>query len=75
MTKSQKLKHCRGCYCNDYNHGLGGAKQCWMLNDMKLEWRKEVSVDQRPPWNQKAKRLPNCYHRSRYVYVKPHQTR
>lgn len=41
---------------------------------MKLIWRKEVHIDQRPPWNQKAKLLPNCYHKPRYVYVGPDQT-
>lgn len=67
-------KHCAGCYCNDYNHGLGGAKECWNLADAKVILRKEVHVDQVPPWKQKARRFPNCYHRQRYVYVKADQT-
>ena len=67
-------KNCAGCYNNDYNHGLGGANECWFFKDAKIIWRKEVHVDQCPPWNQKAKRFPDCYRRSRYVYVKPEQT-
>lgn len=70
MTK----KNCIGCYNDDYNHGLGGAKECWMFKDAKVIWRKEVPIDQRPPWTQKPKRLPNCYTKRRYVYVKPDQT-
>jgi len=67
-------KHCSGCYNNDYNHGLGGAKECWHFKTAKIIWRKEVHIDQVPPWNQKAKRLPNCYTKQRYVYVPPNVT-
>lgn len=67
-------KHCTGCYNNDYNYGLGGAKECWCLKDAKIIWRKEVHVDQRPPWTQKARKFPDCYRKSRYVYVEPNQT-
>jgi hypothetical protein len=70
MDKSK----CSGCYCNDYNYGLGGSRECWSLEDAKMIMRKEVSIDQIPPWNQEAKLLPSCYRRSRYVYVKPDQT-
>ena len=69
MDKSK----CAGCYNNDYNHGLGGAKECWNFKAAKLIMRKEVHVDQRPPWNQKARMFPNCYQKSRYVYVRPDQ--
>ena len=69
-----KKANCSGCYNNDYNHGLGGAKECWLFDSAKLIMRKEVHIHQRPPWDQKAKRFPSCYHKSRYVYVKPHQT-
>jgi len=70
MDKSR----CRGCYNDEYNHGLGGAKECWSLKTAKLIMRKEVHVDQVPPWNQKAQMFPSCYRRSRYVYVQPDQT-
>jgi len=71
MTKREKLRHCSGCYNNDYNHGLGGETECWSLPDAKLIWRKRVHVDQRPPWDQKAERYLSCRRESRYVFVKP----
>lgn len=74
MTTAEKLKHCAGCHDDYYNHpGHSSEGRCWMLSQMRLEWRKEVSIDQRPPWTQAARRLPNCYHRPRFVYVKPDQ--
>jgi hypothetical protein len=75
MTRTEKLKHCRGCYCDDYNHGLGGAAQCWSLADAKLIWRKRVPMDQVPPWDQKAARFFNCRREQRAVFVKPEVTR
>lgn len=69
-------KHCSGCR-NDFYNGNNpmGVKECWSLKDAQLILRKEVSVDQRPPWNQAPQRLPNCYSRPRFVYVKPDQVR
>lgn len=69
MNKSAKLKHCSGCHDDFYNHGGGGSYECWMLDGAKLIFKKEVSIDQRPPWKQKAKRFLSCYHRPRYIYV------
>jgi len=66
-------ENCAGCYNDDYNHGLGGSKECWSFKDAKIIMRKEVHVDQRPPWNQKAREIPSCYKRQRYVYVSPDQ--
>ena len=74
MTNSDKLKHCAGCHDDVYNHGCGGAKQCWQLESMKLIKRKEVHISQVPPWNQKAQLFPNCYHKPKYVYVGADQT-
>jgi len=61
--------NCVGCYNNVYNNGCGGSQQCWSLKTAKLILRKEVHVDQVPPWTQKAKRFPSCYRRPRYVYM------
>lgn len=36
--------------------------------------RKEVHIDQRPPWDQKARLFPSCYKKQRHVYVGPKQT-
>lgn len=75
MTESEKLKHCSGCRDDFYNYnGNSPNGRCWSLPSMQLVFKKEVSVDQRPPWTQKAKKLPDCYHRPRFVYVKPDQT-
>jgi len=69
-----KKDKCVGCYNNIYNNGAGGAKECFFLKTAKVIFRKEVHVDQVPPWNQKAKRFPNCYRKQRYVYVDPTRT-
>jgi hypothetical protein len=67
---------CTGCYDDHYNQpGNSNTGECWSLESAKLILRKEVSIDQCPPWNQKAKQLPSCYHRQRYVYVDPEVTR
>lgn len=71
MNKS----HCAGCHDDFYNiPGNSSTGECWSLSTAKLVFKKEVSIDQRPPWTQKAKELPDCYHRPRFVYVKPDQT-
>lgn len=64
-----KKENCSGCYNNDYNYGLGGAKQCWSFKTAKMVWKKQVHIDQVPPWNQKARLFPSCYKKQRYVYV------
>lgn len=71
MSKMDK-KHCIGCYDDFYNgNNPYSVKECWMLKSAKLIKRVEVHVDQRPPWTQKPRLLPNCYKRQRYVYVAP----
>lgn len=67
-------RNCAGCYNNGYSRGLGGAKECWCLEDARVIMRKEVHVDQRPPWNQQAGPFPNCYRRRGFVYVDPERT-
>jgi hypothetical protein len=52
-----------------------GGPECWSLPDAVVVWKKEVHIDQRPPWTQKAKRFLDCYHRPRYVYVDPKKVR
>ncbi len=76
MTKAEmKRKYCPGCYCNDYNYGLGGANECWSLERAEVVWRKRVHIDQSPPWNQKARQTLSCFHESRYVQVAAGQVR
>ena len=75
MTKSQKLMHCVGCRDDFYNHpGQHGSTGCWMLEGMKLVWRKAVPVDQRPPWMMPARRVPSCYRRKGYVFLPADRT-
>jgi hypothetical protein len=76
MTKREKLKHCTGCRDNFYNgHNDLGVSECWSLEKAKMVWKKEVSINQRPPWNQKARRFLSCFHRPGYVYVQSKQTK
>lgn len=70
----EKQKYCSGCYNDDYNHGLGGATQCWSLEKMVVIQRKRVHINQRPPWNQKPKTLPRCYRVPKFVFVGKDQT-
>ncbi len=51
-----------------------GVKECWSFKTAKLIMRKRVSIDQRPPWNQRAVAYPSCYHESRYIFIRPDQT-
>jgi hypothetical protein len=70
MTKAK----CAGCYNDDYNHGLGGATECWSYSGAKLISRKPVSIDDVPPWNRFQHTpvlMPNCYQQPRMIYVDP----
>lgn len=63
-------KYCIGCRDNFYNGNNDlGISECWRLNTAKLIKRKEVHISQFPPWNQKAKMFPDCYHRPLFAYV------
>jgi hypothetical protein len=69
MTKSEKRKHCAGCYNDEYNYGLGGSHECWSLDSMKLIKRKKVGINDVPPWTWKAKKYPACYRKTGYVFI------
>lgn len=69
MNNNEKKQHCVGCRDNVYNHGCGDSTECWMLDSMTLVKRKRVPVTQRPPWNQPAEILPDCYRKSGYVFI------
>ena len=66
-------KYCNGCYNDVYNHGCGGAKKCWDLDKAKVVWRKEVNIHQIPPFKQDAIRVPDCYRKPQYIYIKPNR--
>lgn len=71
MTKT----NCAGCR-NDFYNGNNslGVKECWSFKSAKLIFRKEVHINQVPPWKQKARRFPRCYSRPQYVYVEASAT-
>lgn len=71
----KKRRYCPGCR-NDFYNGKNsiGVSECWSLQESKVVFRKEVPIDQPPPWNQKARRFLSCYHRPGFVYVAPKQT-
>jgi len=62
-------KHCVGCYCNGYNYGLGGAKECCSLKNAKLVKKKKVHIDDVPPWKHRPIRVPDCYHQPKFIFI------
>ena len=69
--EEMKKENCQGCYNDDYNHGLGGSKECWSFPKEELIPRKEVSINQPPPWNQKARTFPSCYQKQGFIIIGP----
>jgi hypothetical protein len=68
------LKFCSGCEQNFYNgNNTLGVKECWHREKARVILRKKVSINQRPPWKQKAEEYPNCYQQRGYVFVKPNR--
>ena len=64
------IKHCAGCR-NDFYNGRQNVtgNTCWSLAEAKLIMRKEVHINQVPPWKQAARQLPDCYSKPQFVYV------
>lgn len=70
--ETEKAKRCRGCYNDDYNHGLGGATVCWSLASAKLITNVEVHIDKRPPYlTEEPTRRFRCYRRQEFAYLAP----
>jgi len=70
MKKSKRM--CVGCYNNEYNFGLGGAKECWSYEDAKIVPKITMSINESPPYNKdRAKPTMSCYHQSQMAYVSP----
>jgi len=75
MTKNEKLKYCKGCEQNFYNGNNNlGVNECWHLQSAKIVLKKEVHINQQPPWNQKAQKFLDCYKAKGFVYVNPDKT-
>lgn len=75
MTKEEKKRHCKGCR-NDFYNGDNpyGIQDCWSLEGAELVYKKEVHINQRPPWNQNAIQVLDCYRKPQHVYVDPDKT-
>ena len=67
-----KKENCYGCYNDEYNHGLGGAKECFSFSSAKLVKKLAVDVNQMPPFDlKKIKEYPSCYHQQRAAHIEP----
>ncbi len=74
MDKIDKLNLCSGCHCDFYNgNNPYNIKECWYLEDAKFAWKKQVSLNQVPPWKQRPIKSLDCYRRDGYVMVGPRQ--
>jgi len=62
---------CAGCYNDVYNHGFGGSHRCWSADSAKVIRRLEFPTSRPPPFFGPILRLPDCYHRTGYVYLDP----
>lgn len=70
MDESEKLKICSGCYNDFYNNNNPyGVKRCWSLKDATIVFKKEVHINQIPPFKQKPIKKLSCYRRPQYVYI------
>lgn len=73
MAKPKKCKSlCGGCYNDEYNQGLGGAKECFSYKTMKVTKQHKIHIDQVPPFkDMKPEWYPSCYNQQRFVMVPP----
>ncbi len=69
MKKSKAM--CDGCYNNDYNNGLGGAKECWSYPEAEIKQRMAIHVSQPPPYDKNFKPMMSCYRKPQFVFVEP----
>lgn len=54
---------CSGCYNNQYNHGLGGAKECWSFSDAKVVDKLAYpNIHCTSSQRQNYKKTLSCYH-------------
>ena len=70
MKKEKSM--CNGCYNDDYNYGLGGAKGCWLFGCAKVIDRITIHINQLPPYDKKnAEKKLDCYNKPQFVFVEP----
>ena len=65
-----KKEECSNCEDNFYNGNNDlGVKVCWNFKDAKIIKRKKVGLNDRPPYNWKPQKFPNCYKQKGYVFI------
>jgi hypothetical protein len=75
VVRKATVKDCAGCRDNVYNRQsntvLGLATgQCWCLGTARLVRRKQIHINDIPPWHwQPVQVVPSCYRKAGYVYV------
>ena len=74
VSVAAKQMFCKGCYNDEYNNGLGGAKKCWSLDKMMVIQRKRVHINDRPPWNHTPESLPKCYRVPKFAFINGNRT-
>lgn len=74
MKKSKNM--CSECG-DDFYNGTNpyGVKECWNFKSAKVVARKEIPIDQQPPWKQKPIVVLNCFHKKGFVYWDPERER
>ena len=75
VRRGIRPEHCYGCRNNFYNgHNPYGIIRCWSMESARLVRRKQIHIDDVPPWNwQPVVVVPDCYRKDRYVHVGPKQ--
>lgn len=69
MSKPTK-QDCGGCYNDVYNHGCGGAKECWSFEDAQMVKKLDVPISMPPPFTRlKPTTRPSCYKAQGYARV------
>ncbi len=72
MSEKKCKAMCSGCYNDDYNNGLGGAKECWNYKGAKVIKRLTVHINQMPPYDRKsATKMMSCYNKPQWCYPSP----
>lgn len=67
-----KRSDCHGCHDEFYQERINcTGVGCWSFKDAKKVRRKKVSIHTRPPYHEKTRWYPNCYHAAQYVMVDP----
>jgi len=69
---AEKLTFCEGCYNAIYHDSEENG--CWSFSEMYVTLKKEVHINDRPPWKHTPKKFPSCYRKPKYVYVRKDQT-